>query len=204
LAGSAIGTEARAADPVLHVLAGPNGSGKSTFYNEVLAGLTRLPFVNADLIARDRWPGQELEHGYDAAAVADQARDAMITRRSSFITETVFSHPSRVDLVARAIAAGYRVTLHVLLIPEDLATARVADRVAHGGHAVPEDRIRQRYRRLWGHVARAIALVHTARVYDNSLAEVAFRVVAVFHDGKLVGSADWPAWTPAELLQLGA
>jgi predicted ABC-type ATPase len=138
LAGSSVGSEIRAADPVLHVLAGPNGSGKSTFYEKVLAGLTGLPFVNADFIARERWPGREVERGYDAAALADQARDAMITRRSSFITEAVFSHPSRVDLVARAIAAGYRVTLYVLLIPEDLATARVADRVAHGGHAVPD------------------------------------------------------------------
>ena len=32
--------------------------------------------------------------------------------RTSFVTETVFSHPSKVDLVRAAAAAGYQVTLH--------------------------------------------------------------------------------------------
>lgn len=35
-------------------------------------------------------------------------RDQLLGERRSFITETVFSHPSNVDLVRRAVAAGYR------------------------------------------------------------------------------------------------
>lgn len=51
------------------------------------------------------------------------------------IAETLFSHPSTLDLIDRAQAAGYRVALHVLLIPEDLAVHRIAHRGA-GPHAV--------------------------------------------------------------------
>ncbi|WP_445321663.1 hypothetical protein [Nocardioides sp. GXZ039] len=41
-------------------------------------------------------------------------------------------------MVRAAIAAGYRVHLHVLMLPVDDAVARVAKRVSQGGHAVPE------------------------------------------------------------------
>lgn len=42
---------------------------------------------------------QEAEHAYEASAAAMAARDNALSRRSSFITETVFSHPSKVDLI---------------------------------------------------------------------------------------------------------
>ncbi len=130
------------ADPVLHVIAGPNGAGKTTFYARILAPATHLEFVSADVIAADRWPGTEVEHAYDAAELATVARAERIGACRSFATETVFSHESKVALLRDAEAAGYRVTLHIVLIPEELAVARVVDRVTHGGHHVPEDKIR--------------------------------------------------------------
>lgn len=189
-----------AGDPVLHVVAGPNGAGKSTFYDKVLHPRTGLPFVNADLIAAEHWPGEAAAHAYEAAALAEQARDQLIAERQSFVAETVFSHPSKVDLVQRAHDGGYHVTLHVLLVPEDGAVARVADRVANDdGHDVPEDKIRSRYQRLWEYVAAAIAIADTSYVYDNASSERAFRRIATYLDGALVGDADWPTWTPLAL-----
>jgi predicted ABC-type ATPase len=185
--------------PVLHVLAGPNGSGKSTFVREVLGPTTHLPFINADEIAQQRWPGHEEEHAYDASRAAAEARDQAIAARRSFITETVFSHPSKVDLIAQALAAGYLVELHVVLVPEDLAVARVAHRVALGGHTVPEDKVRQRYRRLWELVAAARAIVHRATFYDNTTASTPFRVVAAYDRGQLAGPPAWPAWAVPEI-----
>lgn len=42
--------------------------------------------------------------------------------------------------------AGYQVALFFLqLLNEDLAVARVADRVAQGGHVIPEPVIRRRF-----------------------------------------------------------
>ncbi len=95
-------------DPVLHVIAGPNGAGKSTFFARVLGSITHLPFINADEIAAARWPGHEVEHAYEAAAFAAAERQARIAARESFATETVFSHESKVDLLHKAEAAGYR------------------------------------------------------------------------------------------------
>lgn len=184
--------------PLLHVLAGPNGSGKSTFANRVLRPATGLPFVNADEIAAATWPGDEEAHAYDASRAAAHVRDKAIADRRSFITETVFSHPSKVELVAHAARAGYRVELHVMLIPEDVSVARVAYRVDAGGHTVPPDKIRARYRRLWELIVEARSIAHRTTFYDNSRS-TPFRPVAVYERGHPVGIPVWPAWTPTAL-----
>lgn len=178
---------------------GPNGAGKTTLFDRVIARATRLRFVNADLIAAERWPGEEAVHAYDASRLAANERTRLIEERTSFATETVFSHESKLDLVDAALAAGFLVTLHVVLVPESLTVARVNNRIERGGHAVPEDKIRARYARLWSHVARAIALVPAAFVYDNSSAREPFRLVASFRNGRRIAETDWPAWTPVEL-----
>ena len=185
--------------PVLHVLAGPNGAGKSTFVARVLQPVTHLPFVNADEIAAERWPGEELEHAYHASRAAADLRRRMLARGESFITETVFSHHSKVALVTQAVALGYLVNLHVMLVPADLAVARVAERVRRGGHQVPEAKIRERYARLLNLIVEARALADRSTFYDNSRAKMPFRVVATYERGRLVGEADWPAWTPTVL-----
>jgi predicted ABC-type ATPase len=190
-------------DPVLHVIAGPNGAGKTTFYLKVLGPVTHLDFVNADLVAADRWPDAQVEHAYDAAALAAEDRARRIAAGESFATETVFSHESKVALLRDAEAAGYRVVLHVVLIPEDLAVARVVDRVANGGHDVPEDKVRARFGRLWRHLREAIALVDEAHVYDNTTAAEPFRLVASYLHGQVIGSPGWPPWAPADLRATG-
>lgn len=186
-------------DPVLHLLAGPNGSGKTTFYERVLGPVTGLGFVNADVIAAARWPGEEAAHAYEASALAADRRSRLIAERASFATETVFSHPSKLELLRTARAAGYLVTLHVIAVPVELAVARVAERVVHGGHAVPEAKVRERFDRLWGYVRSAIDLVGEAHVYDNARAATPYREFARYRDGSLVGTADWPVWIPVEL-----
>jgi predicted ABC-type ATPase len=180
--------------PVLHVVAGPNGSGKTTLCYRVLIPATRLPFVNADEIARERWPGDEETHGHDAAAAAAAERDRRIAAGTSFIAETVFSHPSKLELIRDAKARGYLVALHVVLVPEDLSVKRVELRYAQGGHSVPVAKIRSRYRRLWSLVHAAAALADDACFYDNSRAAAPFREVARYRDGRAEYPPEWPGW----------
>jgi predicted ABC-type ATPase len=190
--------------PVLHLLAGPNGSGKSTFVARVLQPITHLPFINADVMAAERWPGAESDHAYDASAAAATARDAAMSTRRSFITETVFSHPSKLDLVRRAAATGYIVVLHVMMVPVEVTVLRVDHRVTQGGHSVPETKIRERYDRLWSLVAQARSFASRTVFYDNSLARTPFRVVADYRRGRLIGEASWPKWAPAALTGNGS
>ncbi len=134
----------------LDLVVGPNGAGKSTIVEYVLSGLRPgVAFVNADLIAEQQWPDDPMAHGHEAAAAAERIRDELVARGESFIAETVASHPSKVDLVRRARAAGYHIHLIVIAVPEEISVARVPMRATDGGHDVPEDKIRSRYRRLW-------------------------------------------------------
>lgn len=185
--------------PILHLLAGPNGAGKSTYAAELLQPVTRLPFVNADMIAAERWPDAQAEHAYAASAAAAEARAEFLAERRSFITETVFSHPSKLEFIHEAIETGYLVHLHVMLLPVEVTVRRVAERVEDGGHAVPEQKIRERYERLWELVARARSASHRAQFFDNSTAEEPFRLAASYEHGILVSTPRWPAWTPEAL-----
>lgn len=183
----------------LDLVVGPNGAGKSTFVELTLAPL--LPgsaFVNADEIANQRWPDDPVTHAYDAARIAADTRARLIELGRPFIAETVFSHPSKLELIDAAHRQDYIVVLHVLLIPEELAVQRVRYRVKAGGHDVPENKIRQRYQRLWAFVGTAITRSDSATVYDNSGLKGP-RIVAQMSEGHVVGSPTWPAWTPQQL-----
>jgi predicted ABC-type ATPase len=183
----------------LDLVVGPNGAGKSTFVRLTLAAvLPRSVFVNADLIAQQRWLGEAEAHSYEAARIAARTREALMARREPFIAETVFSHPTKLDLLREAGAAGYYTALHVVMVPEELAVARVAARVVAGGHGVPEEKIRGRYRRLWPLVADAIVLADTATVYDNARRNGP-AVVADLSHGFPVGNPLWPDWAPDAL-----
>lgn len=183
--------------PVLHLVVGPNGAGKTTLFEEVIGPATGLEFVNADRIASERWPGSELRHAYEAAELAAERRAELISVRGSFATETVFSHPSKLQMLQRARAAGYRTYLHILLVPRALAVARVRNRVQTGGHDVPQHKIEERFDRLWPLVARAAAIADETTAYDSSRGRL--DVVARYSSGRPVGAPNWPTWAPPEL-----
>jgi predicted ABC-type ATPase len=183
----------------LDLIVGPNGAGKSTFVRFVLAPL--LPasqFVNADVIAAQRWPEDPAGRSYDAAQIAAATRSHLIGAGLPLIAETVFSHPSKLEVIREAHAAGFYVALHVVMVPEDLSVARVAARVVAGGHDVPEEKIRQRHQRLWRHVANAVELADTATFWDNS-SHFGPEMVALFTGGVAVGRPSWPTWTSRKL-----
>ncbi|WP_419926688.1 AAA family ATPase [Candidatus Poriferisocius sp.] len=186
----------------LILVAGPNGAGKTLFAGR-FAAESCLEFVNADVIAAERWPGEEESYGYEAAAAAAERRSELIAAGRSFVAETVLSHPSKIDFVRAALDAGYTVGMHAVMVPEDLAVSRVRNRVRSGGHSVPEEKIRGRCRRLWGLVAEAAGMCDEAFFYDNTSARNPFRLVAELDRGVPVGVLAWPDWVPPELAALG-
>jgi hypothetical protein len=124
-------------EPVLLVIAGPNGAGKTTFFEVTLEEMLRIPFVNADRIARTlprsarHSPPDEV--AFQAAALM---RDQLVASRVSFCMETVFSDPvgDKLAFFRRAQSAGYFVAMiFVGLASAELSARRVAQRVVDGG-----------------------------------------------------------------------
>ena len=160
--------------PVFYLLAGPNGAGKSTLYRAlVLAGTipAEAEFVNADL-----YEAEHLQHIADlvqrseqARQWADERRSALLQASQSFVSETVFSHESKLALIQEAQAKGFFVLLLVVALdhPERLL-ARVSQRVTEGGHHVPPERILARYPRTLAHLTQAVRLADAAILYDSA------------------------------------
>jgi predicted ABC-type ATPase len=186
----------------LDVIAGPNGAGKTTLYERVIRpARPGLAFVNADRIAHHRFPGEEQARAHDAARIAARARAALIDARLDFCAETVFSHPSKVDLVTTAVAAGYDVVVHAVLIPLELSGPRVAARVAAGGHDVPAQKLTARYHRLWPLIVEATPHCYRTVFWDNAADAGPFEVGS-YRFGVADYPPRWPSWTPQPLLEL--
>jgi len=183
----------------MYVLAGPNGAGKSTLYELRLKPITGAPFINADQLLEARAANGETLDAYQAAAIAADIRDRHLDDGVSFVTETVFSHPSKIELVDRAQAAGFRVVLyHVNVSRPEISVARVRWRASQGGHDVPEDKIRERYTRNQRHIRDAAARADLTEVFDASRANAPPRWVLTLKHGQIYSHApDVPAWAKA-------
>jgi len=160
--------------PVFYLLSGPNGAGKSTLYRAlVMAGTipATAEFVNADL-----HEAAHLQHIADPVRRSEQARQWADARRAAllqagqpFVSETVFSHESKLALIQEAQIAGFFVMLLVVALDQpDRLLARVAQRVLEGGHPVPPERILARYPRTLAHLTQAVRLADAAILYDSA------------------------------------
>lgn len=182
--------------PVLVLLAGPNGAGKSTLYQiRVAPGFTAL-FINADLIQRDELGDASMKAAYEAARIAARRRAELMEARQSFATETVFSHPSKLDTIKDAQARGYvAIVMHVGVADPDLSVARVQARTEEGGHDVPHQKIRDRYVRGQPLIRQAVLGADRGMVFDNSRLNVPPRLMLLFVAGRLLRAEPiLPGW----------
>lgn len=124
---------------------------------------------------------------YRAAEIASERRASLLEAWKSFTTETVFSHPSKLDVITEAKARGYVViVMHVGVDDLDLSVARVRARTAEGGHNVPEDKIRARYDRGQFLIGKAVIQANRGMVFDNSKLNESAHLVLLFAAGRLV------------------
>lgn len=173
--------------PTMIVLAGPNGAGKSTLYATRVKPSFAGPFINADIIQRDELRDSSPEASYKAAEIAASRRTDYLAQKRDFVTETVFSHPSKLDLLDVARASGFTViVMHVGVDTPDLSVARVGTRVEEGGHNVPEDKIRARYTRSAPFIRAAVLKADRGMVFDNSKLNQPPTHCLTFENGRLV------------------
>ena len=156
--------------PNIVVLAGPNGAGKSTTGPALLRdtlGITK--FVDADTIARGLSAFEPERVALAAGKVMIRRIRGLARRREDFAFETTLASRLLAPWLAKLREAGYRVHIVFLWLPSaDSAVDRVAGRVRMGGHDIPEETIRRRYRRgLRNFFELYQPLATTWRMYDN-------------------------------------
>ena len=178
------------------VLAGPNGAGKSTLYETRVAPSFAGLFINADIIQRDEMRDPSPTASYEAARIASLRRTECLHQSRDFVTETVFSHPSKLDIIDEARARGFTIiVMHVGVDTPDLSVARVGARVNEGGHIVPEAKIRARYARGAPFIRTAILKADRGMVFDNSSLNQPPSHCLTFANGRLVFAVPrLPGW----------
>lgn len=158
--------------PNLYIIAGPNGAGKTTFAKEFLPLYAKCKnFVNADLIAQGLAP-----FGPEAAAIKagrillDQIH-SLSAQKIDFAFESTLSGKSYLPFLQKLKAKGYIIHMFFLWIPNvTLALGRIKERVADGGHHVPAQDVKRRFKRSFDNFINIYqCLADYWSIIDNSM-----------------------------------
>ena len=184
--------------PTLLVVAGPNGCGKSTLTR--MSGFRGLDIIDPDAIARGMTtggPGQ-------AAREALRRRQAAIGAGRAHLVETTLAGSGILRHMTAARRQGYRIVLHYVSVDSpDQALDRIRNRVALGGHDVPEADARRRFARSHANLPAAIARTDEAMLYDNTDPDRPHREVAILKDGAWWVAGAVPGWAAEALARTG-
>ena len=165
--------------PRLYIISGCNGAGKTT------ASYTMLPemlecseFVNYDEFAKGLSPFNPDKAMIQASRYMIMKTRYLLEKQVDFGIETTLATRTLLKTVHMAHEAGYTVILlYFWLNSPELAIERVAARVAAGGHDIPEETIRRRYRTGIENFFHDYApLCERWILADNS--QIPFRVIA--------------------------
>jgi predicted ABC-type ATPase len=185
----------RSADrPIFWIVAGPNGSGKSTAYEntEIEAFARSVWIINPDVLTAriQAVEGRQLqEANLEAVRRIEIWLEASIRAHQTVGVETVLSTDKYRRLVVAAKKLGFEVRLtYVILDSPAHSIERVRLRVKKGGHAVPENKIVERYARSLDQLPWFLEQVDQALVFDNSGAEP--KLIAQKKDGVITSDPD--------------
>jgi predicted ABC-type ATPase len=189
--------------PVLTVFAGPNGSGKSSLIRQVeFEGRENL--LEPDAIARRIHPELPERAGISAGREVLRRSAEYLRATESFAIETTLAGNWTNDAIRAALERSFFTRLfYICLDNPERSIQRVRERVAQGGHDVPDSDVRRRYSRSLANARGVLRIVHQGLVFDNSGAEP--RPVFEMRKGGLFNWADEiPAWAATLLERTGS
>lgn len=186
------------------MLAGVNGAGKSSIGGSALRAIGQ-DWYNPDEVARElqrRFPGLPVNEINGRVWREGLNRLELAIRTDAhFAFETTLGGNTITGTLLDAIAIGVRVDVWFCgLASVDLHIQRVAERVARGGHDIPEELIRKRYRRSMRNLCRLAPGLDQLIVYDNSLPlkrnhkPQLRKLLQVRHQRLLHCETDMPSW----------
>ena len=133
------------AAPQIVVIGGPNGAGKSTIAARLIQ--PTMEFVNADEIAKTLADTVTDAVNVQAGRLMLRRLDELEASKADIAVETTLASRSLAPRIQRLRQSGYAFSLFYVWVPDvDMSIARVASRVRMGGHHIPEDVIRRRYK----------------------------------------------------------
>lgn len=179
--------------PVLTIFAGPNGSGKSSIIRRVdFTGRDNL--LEADAIASRIHPGAAQLAALMAGREVLNRTQQYVSSGRDFAIETTLSGSWTTRIIQEALARHFFVRLvYICLDTPEQGIQRVHERVAQGGHSVPDQDVRRRYWRSLSNLKHVVSMVNEVIIYDNSGPEP--RLILEIRSGNVVNKASQlPIW----------
>lgn len=170
------------------VIGGVDGAGKSSLTGVLKAERSDLgKIIDVDKLAAQY--GGFIEGGKKAVQLQQQ----YIAKGISFTQETTLSGQRPLRMIREAKEAGYHVRLfYIGISTAQEALKRIENRVAKGGHNIPEQHVLRRFEERCAALAKVLNYVDEAVLYDN---ENGFVVVAEYRNGEIVPRGSYhPAW----------
>jgi len=163
----------------LYIISGCNGAGKTTASYSVLPDMLNCKeFVNADEIAKGLSPFQPDKVALESGRIMLSRIKDLLNHNEDFAFETTLATKTYTQFIREAQSKGYFVTLvYFWLNSPELAIERVKTRVISGGHDIPIETIRRRYKSGIENLSKLyIPICDYWMIIDNS--EPPFQLVA--------------------------
>tara|TARA_E500000305_G_C4024969_1_gene241241 strand:- start:2745 stop:3461 length:717 start_codon:yes stop_codon:yes gene_type:complete len=144
-------------------------------------------------------------NSYHMSVLADFLRQRALFEKKTFTFETVMSYPDKVELLKKAQSIGYRTYLYFIATEDpEININRVKRRVSQGGHAVPNDKIVERYYRSIDLLPKAIQYANRAFLFDTSETQSKYFCACV--NGKIdkLEDVEIPVWFQSVRDKVGA
>lgn len=156
--------------PYILVLAGVNGAGKSSVLGDILSA-DKIEFFNPDTFTKALMSAQgiELEEANSEAwKFGVGLLKKAVKDKINYAFETTLGGNTVTDLLIQASKTHDIDILYCGLNTVEMHIERVKFRVKHGGHSIPENKIRERWINSKLNLVKLLKVVTNLRVYDNS------------------------------------
>lgn len=171
------------------IIGGVNGSGKSSLRGTLVTQRNDMGvIIDTDSITVS-CNGDKLLGGKKALKIINTC----LEKGYNFTQETTLSGKLIEKTIQRAKEKGYFIKLYYVAVgTADESIARIKNRVAKGGHNIPEEDVIRRYNKRFTDLARILPLCDEAEFFDN---ENGFVQVAEYMGGEIIKKGEYiPLW----------
>lgn len=169
------------------MIAGPNGVGKTTSAMMLLPEVLHFcEYVNADSIAVGLSPFKPEDAAFKAGRLMLERIHFLAAQKTNFAFETTGASKRFFPFLKKCKQSNFEVNVLFLWNNSvDISLKRIADRVERGGHGIPENIVRRRYKKCLQNFFNLYSKIATSWFfYDNS--EKYPKLLAAKYKGKKI------------------
>lgn len=156
--------------PLILVLAGVNGAGKSSVGGALLREQSLIWF-NPDTFSRELMARRDISKAVadgDAWAYGKRRLEAAIANKTDFAFETTLGGRTITRLIGKAVVTHDVTMIFWGLDSVERHISRVKSRARHGGHDIPEEKIKERWTSARQNLIALLPRLAHLQVFDNS------------------------------------